>query len=441
MERLKAIIYFGENLEYEVFNDGADNFIYEAEFEFNEGNNNVNPLGVNVSNDLNLVIMDINNYLSPGNESSPYADYIKNGVKIKTFISYDGGINFEDYGVWYVNSWSCGFSEGYNEPAYINCEDILNTIGNIDMPSMDVYNNTSACALIASVFEKIGLSSSDYVLDQSLDKTISYGDRYSKVRDFLNNMSQLMLARFIVDRHGVIRMVPALGFASDINELWLNGSELGAIKNKNTNTVDYNEIKVTYLTNGSIRSGLLYSGTKELSNGLNEIRDISFNVNAVSIDEVDIDSDVYIDDMSFSGFNNGINLDLNIVTTDPVDAKIKIYGHYVDKIEEAVSDIIESGTSIGGRVFEFDSNQVMTKAAAQVLMNNLKTNIIQLSRHYSLSGVVYTPMLYTGDKIVITDTGTMYDGTYKVITESVSFKEAYDVNLTLLKIGGESNEN
>jgi hypothetical protein len=50
-------------------------------------------------------------------------------------------------------------------------------------------------------------------------------------------------------------------------------------------------------------------------------------------------------------------------------------------------------------------------------------------------------MLYTGDKIVITDTGTMYDGTYKVITESVSFKEAYDVNLTLLKIGGESNEN
>jgi hypothetical protein len=145
--------------------------------------------------------------------------------------------------------------------------------------------------------------------------------------------------------------------------------------------------------------------------------------------------------MSFSGFNNGINLDLNIVTTDPVDAKIKIYGHYVDKIEEAVSDIIESGTSIGGRVFEFDSNQVMTKAAAQVLMNNLKTNIIQLSRHYSLSGVVYTPMLYTGDKIVITDTGTMYDGTYKVITESVSFKEAYDVNLTLLKIGGESNEN
>ena len=164
------------------------------------------------------------------------------------------------------------------------------------------------------------------------------------------------------------------------------------------------------------------------------------NVNAVSIDEVDIDSDVYMDDMEFNGFNNGLNLDLNIVTTDPVDAKLRVYGHYVDKIEEAVSDVIESGTSVGGRVFEFDSNQVMTKAAAQVLMNNLKTNIIQLSRHYSLSGVVYTPMLYAGDKVVIHDTGTMYDGTYKVITESVSFKEAYDVNITLLKIGGESNE-
>lgn len=433
-EKLKAVITFDEDLVYTVYNyEYNDCILISADLDLAEGNSNVNPLGVNESNSLSLNIMDKLNRLSPGNSSSPYYSHIKNGVKVELFISYDG-VNYEPYGVWYTTSWSCGFSDGFNDVACINCEDILNTIGNIDMPNIDISNNILACDLITKVFAAIGLNSSQYSLDRSLDRMVSYGAKCDKVRDFLNNMCQLMLGRFIVDRSGIIKLVSLLGFTSGHNEIRLNDSDLGAINNKNTSVVDYNEIKVYYLSTNSVVSGQIYKGSHTLIPGLNTLSDITFSHNVVSIDCVNINTDAGIGGIVYNAYSNGMQLSISNLEETNMESDIEIYGHYIESVSSSVSSVIETGTNIGGRVFEFDSNQLMTSENAAILMNNLKNSIVQLSRKYSIKGIPYTPKLYVGDKVVINNTNTMYDGTYKIIEMSISFNESYDVNMTLIRV-------
>ena len=138
-EYLKCVIKFDTNTTYTVYNnpDGGIlnnvNYIESASFSLKDGNTNVNPLGINESSVLYLKLYDVDDYLSPLNTSSPYYGKMNNGVEIDMFISYDGS-TWSDYGVWFVTSWSGGYSIGGHDMTSITCEDRINVIGNMDLP-------------------------------------------------------------------------------------------------------------------------------------------------------------------------------------------------------------------------------------------------------------------------------------------------------------------
>lgn len=448
-EPIKAVIHIDSNTDYTVYTDGsydsyAGNMIKSIKFNLSEGNNKVNPLGIASSNSISMSIYDKDDNLSPANEQSPYYGKIVNGIEIDISISYDG-VNWEPYGKYYATNWDGSFSEGWHGFVNVTAEDMMNTIGNKDLPEIQAYQGMYAADLIGAVMEGIGLSSSEYYVDDRINEQMTYGiTTGSKVRDFMNNICQLLFARVLINRSGVVMFVPALDTYADANEFDIGADYTGTFVNRNTNNINYNKLRVKYLVDGGAGDrDEIFNVNRALSLGSNSISDIQFNRKALSIEQIKCYfrkgvSTADISNVSYSGFQNGIQLSIN-VTGEAIDS-CNIIGIGIPiSTTDAYYDLAIGNTSIvGGMTFEFDTKQIMDETKAQGIATSLRQYLTAISRNINMNGCALSPRIYVGDKIVIADTDTMYDGTYKVTNMDISFGEDYSMNMTLIRVEEEA---
>lgn len=449
-EILKAVIKFdpSSSLEYTVYTslntgtatDIKGNFIKDIEFSLSEGNDRVNPLGVAISNTISIEIFDSNDNLSPTNINSPYYGKIVNGIEIDLYITYDGA-SYEPYGIYYTTSWSGEYSEGYHGLAYISAEDKLNTIGNYDMPELEVYSNIEVSELIKNVFNGIGIDDDKYSIDTSLNMNMLYGTSAGlKVRDFLNNICQIMFARVIIDREGIIRFVPAISIYDNSNTIEISTDYTGSFKNKYNNNINYNKVKVKYLDKSStVRDKIFSDSSHSLTSGNNTITDITFNKKVLSIEQVKViydttDNRGKVDSVHYRGYQNGIQLDIVVSEGNISECLLEGVGIVVGSNDKIIEADINNSSIIGGTTFEFDTQQILTKVDATNIVNNLQNYISMISKNIIMSGTVLTPKLYVGDKVIVSDTGTIYDGTYKIVNMTIKMGENYSLDATLIKI-------
>lgn len=443
-EPVKAVIKFDSNTEYTVYTDlslgNTENFIKQINFDLNEGNNRVNPLGISTSNNINMQVYDTSDNLSPANTESIYYGKVVNGVEIDLFITYDG-VTWEPYGVYYTTSWDGNFSEGGHGLVNIGAEDKLNTIGNYDLPDLPAYSNVEAGDLIANVMNGLGIGPDKYTIDPSINKSLMYGIvAGSKVRDFFNNICQLLFARVIIDRTGIIRFVPALGVYNTGNELNIGTEFTGSFTNRNNNNINYNKISVRYLEAGDKSRGTIFNdNSHSLTKGNNIITDIAFKNRALSIEQVHIlynetEEGALISSFNYRGYQNGIQLNIKVDNGDIPDCKIVGEGVIISTTDKCAKVDIDNATIIGGSTFEFDTKQMMTYSEAQTLANSLKNYLSTISRNVIMSGTALTPKLYIGDKIVISGSNTMYDGEYKIIALNIIMGEDYSLTATLIRL-------
>lgn len=445
-EPIKAIIKFDSSNPYIVYNDSSydnsGNFIREIEFNLNEGNSNVNPLGISTSNSISMQLYDTEDNLSPANTKGKYYGKVVNGVEIELFISYDG-VSWEPYGVYYATYWGGGYSEGSHNLVNVTADDKLNTIGNYDLPELPAYSNVQAGDLIGNIMQAIGISSNDYTIDPAINKELPWGiTPGNKVRDAFNNICQLLFARVIIDRAGIIRFVPALKVYTTGNEIIIDGDSgyTGTFSNKNNNNINYNKISLKYLEAGDIsRKTLFNDNTHSLSEGDNVITDINFQHRALSIEQVNVLHDetekgAYISSLHYKGYQNGIQVDIRVANGPINECQITGEGLTVSTTDKYINIDIDNSTIIGGSTFEFDTKQMMNKAYAQSLAESLRDYISIISRNIIMENTPITPRLYIGDKMTIRNTGTMYDGVYKVIALNIIMGEDYNLDATLIRL-------
>lgn len=443
-EPLKAVIKFGAGAEYIIYTNSeqlaAENWIYNASFSLSEGNNKVNPLGISTSNKVTLQIYDAADNLSPANTKSPYYGKVVNGVEINLYIAYDN-ITWSPYGKWYATSWDGAFSDGGHGMINVSAEDKLNTIGNYELPELPAYANVQAGDLIANVFTGIGIKIGEYTIDPAINKELMYGVTVGgKVRDFLNNICQLLFARVIIDREGIIRFVPALGFYNNCNEITLNSDDTGSFQNKNNNNVNYNKLSVKYLLAGdNTRKQIFNDSNHSLIVGKNIINDIKFKDKVISIEQVEClfdgaNSTAIIDSMHYEGYQDGIVITLTLSGKAISECEIRGEGIVVSTTAKYANTVIDNASIIGGTTFEFDTKQMMTDEQANIIAIALKDYISKISRNVVMQGTALTPKLYVGDKVIIASTGTMYDGTYKIVGMDIVIGENYSLNCTFIRI-------
>ena len=436
-EELRATIKFPSG-DYVALSDKPstelDKLLLSAEFSLRDGNTAVNPVGTMMSNSASLVIYDADDNLSPGNTESPYYGEMVNGVKVLLEIKGSSG-DWEPYGTWYTTGWSGAYYDGGADAVRISLEDRLNTLGQLPLPKVAAYKNIQVDQLIQTVLTAAGVDEEEIYIDPALNQIVSYGiAQGDKLRDFINSICQMVFARVFVDRNNVICFYPALSTLPTGNTWTLTPDELGSLYNKNESAINYSSVKLSYFEPDSVVKEVLFDKVLDLKAGSNTITDITPTGKVISIEQVDISTqDAVVQGLQVTAFQDYINLN---ITLSEADAEVAVTGiGYTlgNRLSYATATITNAAIS-GAGVLPFDTYQILTQTQANALAQQVASFVQAVSRSFGVSGTPLTPFIYPGDKIVIDETGTHYDGEYKVTEATVRFSEGYGVDVSFIRI-------
>lgn len=436
-EPLKAIFNFTS--PYEVSTEPNDNgdFIRGLDFHFINNNISVSPIGIVQSSTANLEIFTSDDALNPTNLSSEYYEDLVNGVRVDLYIDRDKNDDWQPYGVWYVSSWNGGYSEGVNHINSISLEDRLNSEFSVDMPRLEARGNAKIGKLIKEVFEEIGLDESEYIIDDDLDLSLTYAiGSGGKVRDFLNNICTLLLAKIRVDLEGIIHIENALNFNDYHNYVELSTDDLVSLSSTNTDNINYNKLILSYLSSQDFSRAVIVDDIIDnLTVGENEFNFTSNNL-ILSIEQVRLDvlnSKCLISDLITSGYQKEINLKIIVEGESSTYARVYIEGILASSKISYIEKEINTGTQRGGISYTLDLSQILSEEEAEEILLKLVDYVKIMSKKITLSGTILTSEIQPGDKVIISGANS-YDGVYKVLNSDISYSSDYYHNLNLVRI-------
>ena len=394
-DKFMAVFKFSElNAELSdltlLLDSTVDGYISKLNFDFSDGNRQVDPLGLMCSSRLYMTCYDGQDNLNPLNENSPYTGYLRNGLHVNMYTGiseYDETeqtwvTTWNNYGDWYVVSWSNAY-EGAPGFVNISLEDKLNKIGNMVLTQPDDasendddnsqsvneqiaeavqeavsalvsalsdneeddepvtwYTGTTVQEALKFIFEdKAGLTSSEYVLDVSNDIKNTYYPNINPgyARNTLNDICKLTLCSLSVAHDGKVyfRSLLATGTATET----LTAADIGAVSANQTECTDIVRVAVDYPD----KYALQYVKLAELNNGV--IRKTSkgyttFNIklpnDTQSIEDVMVDVDagdnttVNISSIPYSGNETKLKVKVKLLpdltADDKYNVDIQVYG-------------------------------------------------------------------------------------------------------------------
>ena len=301
--------------------------------------------------------------------------------------------------------------------------------------------------LIVALFTALGYTEDEYYIDPKLNFNILWGVLPgTKVRDFFFFFCQRTFARVTVNSTGVVRFIPALQLATEYNTLTVGPTDIGTLKNSNSNNINYSKVNVKYDVYGTTADATVLSRDGvSLALGHNEISDIQFSNTVVCIKNVYIRykselSLAKIENVEYQAYQRAMVLSLDVLNANVFEVSIRVDAVVLTTIEKTASVSLDTGIRSGLTEYTLDTNNQMTDEEAQQLCNDIVDYIKTLENTIEISGTILTPDLSIGDEITIENTGTMYDGVYKVTKLQVEFGQSYSLGATLLRVESSDND-
>lgn len=426
--RNRIVITFDENTIYEVddytFNPTKN--IMSLNTNEDESVTSGNPIGIMTSNSIHLSIIDTSGKLNISKKSGPYYSKIRNGVRLDLYVKHDEVESL--YGTYYTTEWSTPFTGGSDEATNITGKDKLNYIANKEIPKLPVYSGVPLGTLLKQVFNGVGISDSEYYIDPSFNVDTLFGVTIgSRMRDFLNQVAQALVARVVLGRDGVIKIVPALKTYGD--QYCISDRYTEQVKSSHNSSVVYNKVRVNYKKPGTSEFDVIacINGVK-VDVGHNEIKNIVFNKKVLSIDQIEFvhsgdgnDIGDIIDNISWSAYQNGIDLSFDNLISNSVDGvNIVIYGCILNEIDSSEEvDIPNSDTNLSN-VLEIQNYIIQDAESAKELANSLSEYILKMNNIWELSTQL-NPLATTGDRVIIESGYEDFAGNYKIISCRTNF--------------------
>lgn len=432
-EPYKIRLTFDNKKIYEVESKyaGNDKYICSAIKDSTEQVNYTNIFGSISSNSFEVTIYDDKNYLDIENKKSPYYNYMRVGVKVEAFISYDKKASWSPYGTFYVTDWSNMYSNGSHDVVTIRAVDEMKYILNNDIPKLANYAGIRADELITRVLVGVGVSKDRIKIDNSLDTKLLFGvTEDQKVGYFLNDICQALCAVIIINDSNEILVMPALvGY----NKQYVLGKScIEQVVNKNNNKNIYTSVKCRYQKRKGKRNGAIMYDTLEIEAGNNKLNNLKFGMKALNIRELRFESDnnqLYMN--GFSAYQNGIDINLASISNIE-DVDITVSGEYITSIERYVeSKINYSDHSENTRrvSYEMYNSYVQTEAEAQIIADKM-ARYIELNNRQITIKTVLSPKITVGD--ILTFDNNLLQGKYKVIADRVVLGAGYQKVLTII---------
>lgn len=424
----RIVVTFDDATSYEVddYTFNPNKTIVSINTSEAESVTSGNPIGIMTSNSIHLSIIDTSGCLNISKKDGPYYNKIRNGVKIELYTKHNGAEDL--YGTYYTTDWGTPFSGGSDEPTSITGKDKLNYIGNKEIPKLPIYSGVPIGTLIKQVFNGVGISDDEYYVDPSLSIGTVFGITVgSRLRDFLNQVAQALVARVVLDRHGVIMIVPALRTYGD--QYRISDRYTENVRSSHNSSLIYNKIRVNYKKPGTSELDMIASinGVK-ITGGKNEIKNIVFDKKVMSIDQVEFihnnggnDIGDVIDNIYWVAYQNGIDLSFdNVLSSNIENVNIVIYGCILNEIDSSEEIDIPNSDAYLSNVLEVQNSLIQDAESAKDLANSLSDYIIKMNNVWEMSTQL-NPFATTGDRVIIDSTYADYTGNYKIISCRTNF--------------------
>lgn len=422
---------FDNGLTYEIDTEDSDN---KSVISFNHEDSEAllagNPIGVISSSNISMTLYDITGILNINNEDSPYYGYMRNGVQVNLRLS-TGSAGAGPFGTYYVDNWNNTLSDTTGKLVEISAQDKLQYLGNKEIPNLPVYSGIRADQLISNVLEAVGFKYGEYIIDESLNMEIKYGITVgTKVRDFLNEICQVLLARVNMDVNGILRITSAFGTSDTVWQL--DDVDIQQVSFRHNDSNIYNKVRVNYRQPGEgTLSQLIEISGIDLNPGLNEFKGLKFNNKSLGIDQIYIESPIKIES------NTDINDSIEIVYWNAYQGGMDISINNNSSVKIPKCNIVVEGTIIDGpnsiseadvegadikiaNVLELYNENIQNANDANIIASNLSNYIKSTNKVIDIESGL-TPYAVCGDQLQVNSPYTELNGVYKIISTSTNF--------------------
>jgi hypothetical protein len=204
-----------------------------------------NLLGNVSCNEFNFCIRNKNNMFNPKNSNSPYFGKINQGLKVKPFfiIKDNGNEPLQvPLGEFFVDDW-----KALDTVCNITCYDRLNILGEMRTPQIPVQSNITYYELYVLLFESLGLSPTEYVVDPLLTSKVAYGWLPGpKVKNALQLLSVASMSLVYMDRLGKVRVLGMFSTTRSVATTLTDDDQIISVANPQSYKDTFSSIELTY---------------------------------------------------------------------------------------------------------------------------------------------------------------------------------------------------
>ncbi len=417
---------------------GANGKIKSVNINENTANDSANPFGIVSANSINIELIDNEKLFNIRNISSPYYGYVKEGMKIEYYMSIDGG-EFERAGIYYATSINSSSELGAINTVKISGADILQYIGNRPIGDIGIESNITVKQYLAKIFASAGLLEGEYVIDESLNKTVLYTYAVgSKYKDILNMIAQAFMCNIYVDRDGIIRCIdlsqlhlvtPTFEFSGSSN---LMSCKIGTDINSNYNAVKVNYINPTLSDMTElIRVDNIAIPPGEYTLSSYKVNGQLFMIDYVKITSEDKTCDVEVIDIQAT--QSDISLTLNNNGGKGVIVSIIVIGACVNDNSAFVEKIVDGADINNLKYLELQSNMIQDKSHAEEYCTKLLNYITQPVPYVQLN-TRNNPLLRLGTICTVKSAVLDSDIVGMVCAINLGISEVYTSEIKVLNI-------
>jgi hypothetical protein len=258
------------------------------------------PLGRVSSNILTVNLSNTDKRFTPSNSSSPFYKKLKPGTKCVLFTSLEIAPSiFEEIqmGVMYTDEWDTKSSDIFTA---LTCYDRIYFLNKKPLPNLPVFENTTIKELFTYLFTVLGLSSSEYDIDDELDRPVPFGWIPGEtVQDALVELSIAGMCTVYVDRYD--KIVVTVPYKDKTPGRVLSGSiesngQVKFISQQQSAYKTYTGIDLEYYSYNKVENKLLFTlSNQTIETGPNDFKSIKYaaspvlHVTGIKIDDMPTD--------------------------------------------------------------------------------------------------------------------------------------------------------
>jgi hypothetical protein len=389
------------------------------------------PFGIVTCNAATIVFDNLSHKFTLDNKDSIYYGRLKAGAKvIINFLVLTGTTWYTlPDTIWYTDSWKCNTSDN---TATVSCLDSLSQYKDKEVPAFPVQKNIQVGKAYALLFKQMGISSSQYVIDDTLTSPIIYfwklGDTFQAQ---LENLAQSTLTNVYTTTDGIIHVSSLVD--KKTSAMTIQDTDLIISTDAQPTYEDtYTGCKIKYKTLADKTQQIIYeSKDMSLAPGVTNLTGLKFTASPVlAVLAVTVNGGTSVSILNVTCTSETMDITLSNNTNKTQTVTLQAHGTILTTADATASAVNKSSTASSDNILEISMAYILTPAIVQLysqkILYNYNGNYVTMT--ISTRGL---PILELYDKITVNSPSSKLNKEFRIKKMSLSFDSGLEGDLTV----------